>query len=254
MLPVKCIARLKRNMKSGTKKMITLLTYPPAFGLQTSTPFGLKAIMLLNMSGEPWRIEYLADPRRMPHKKLPVIRVDDKIIHDSENIRLFLEERGADFDKGLNAREKAFSLALIRMADEHMYFHALMDRWGSDDVWPAVRAEIFASVPRPIRNLVANGLRRKTLSGMNVHGIGRANPEERLSKLEHDLKAIGALVSEGFLFGETPSAADASVAAMLCNMAANPIETPLARRVKDDPVLTAYSERMATAALQTAAS
>lgn len=230
--------------------MITLLTYPAAFGLPTSTPFGLKAMMLLNMSGEPWRLEYLADPRKMPHKKLPVVRVDGALIHDSETIRHLLEQRGADFDKDLSLREKAFSLALIRMADEHMYFHALMDRWEPDRIWPAVRAELFATVPWPLRSLVARAFRRKTLSGMQVHGIGRARPEERLSKLEHDLQAISALVAEGFVFGDVPGAADACVAAMLCAMMSTRPDTALSVRIKNDEVLSGYTRRMMAAALQ----
>lgn len=55
--------------------MITLITYAPAFGQVAASPFCVKAIWLLNMSGQKWQREDSMDPRRMPKQKLPVIRV-----------------------------------------------------------------------------------------------------------------------------------------------------------------------------------
>ena len=110
--------------------MITLLTFAPAFGQPAASPFCVKAMMLLNMAGVEWTPEYLSDPRKMPYSKLPAIRVNGEIIADSDNIRLWLEARGAEFNQGLTRAEMAYSRALIRMAEEHLYFHVGYDRWG----------------------------------------------------------------------------------------------------------------------------
>ena len=46
------------------------------------------------------------------------------------------------------------------------------------------------------------------------------------------------------MFGETPTAADASVAAMLSNMRATPGKTLLKTRVAEDEILCRYIDRM----------
>lgn len=225
--------------------MITLLTYTASFGTPPARPFCVKAIWLLHISGQPWTREDLADPRKMPHQKLPAIRYNGNIIPDSDNIRIHLEQLGADFDAGLSDMEKATSRALIRMAEEHMYFHIVLDRWGNDDVWPIIRNEYFKMIPKPLRGFITNGLRKACLKGMHAQGLGRLTPTERMARIEPDLQAITTRLWHGaFLFGDHPTAADASVAAMLQNMRATPGKTLLKTRVAEDEILCRYINRM----------
>ena len=136
--------------------MIELMTYGPTFGQAAASPFCVKAMMLLNMAGEKWTPVVLTDPRKMPMAKLPVIRADGELIANSDNIRAWLEARGTDFDDGLTAQERAQSRAMIRMAEEHLYFHVVYDRWADDSVWPIIRDTYFADIPRPIRGIITN--------------------------------------------------------------------------------------------------
>ncbi|MFK7834754.1 MAG: glutathione S-transferase family protein [Sulfitobacter sp.] len=224
--------------------MITLLTFAPAFGQSAASPFCVKAIWLLNMSGQPWQREDLTDPRKMPHQKLPAIRVDGKVIPDSDNIRAHLEAQGADFDGGLSDMEKATSRAFIRMAEEHLYFHIVLDRWGDDTVWPIIRDTYFGTIPKPLRGFVTGKLRKACLQGMDRQGLGRLSPQQRLERLEPDLQAITTRLWHGaFLFGDQPTAADASVAAMLANMRATPGKTLLKTRISEDEILCRYIDR-----------
>lgn len=234
--------------------MITLLTFRPAFGQFAASPFCVKAAWLLNLSGQKWTREDHDDPRRMPHQKLPAIRVGGNLIPDSENLRGFLEDQGADFDPGLSELDKATSRAFIRMAEEHMYFHIVLDRWGNDAVWPIIRDTYFHMIPKPIRGFVTSRLRKQCLSGMQRQGLGRFTEEERMQRLEPDLKAIAARLWHGpFLFGDHPTAADASVAAMLGNMRATPVKTLLQQRIAQDPMLSDYIDRCEVAMGQSAA-
>ena len=224
--------------------MITLLTYKETLGQPAASPFCVKAIWLLNMSGLLWQREDLMDPRKMPHAKLPVLRVGDLLIPDSDNIRAYLEAQGAEFDAGLSDLEKATSRAFIRMAEEHMYFHIILDRWGDEAVWPRIRDTYFDAIPRVIRPLITNPMRKSVLKGMHAQGLGRLSPEERLARLEPDLKAITTRLWHGsFLFGERPTAADASVAAMLEAMRATPGKTLLKTRIAEDEILCRYIDR-----------
>ncbi|MEL6464904.1 MAG: glutathione S-transferase family protein [Pseudomonadota bacterium] len=228
--------------------MLTLVTYPPAFGQPSGSPFCVKALYLLNLSGLPWQRKDTADPRNWPKGKLPALWVDDEIIGDSDNIRAWLEARGARFDDGLSDLDRATSRAFIRMAEEHMYFHVVMDRWGDKAVWPLVRDTYFAAIPTFLRTFITRSIRRMLLRGMDTQGLGRLTAGERLERIEPDLRAITDRLWHGpFLFGSQPSAADASVAAMLGAMASTPGGTALSRRVGQDVMLVDYMRRVEAA-------
>lgn len=228
--------------------MITLTTFHPMFGEPSASSFSTKAIYMLNMAGVTWTRENTNDPRKWPKGKLPAITVDGQIIGDSDNIRAWLESTGADLNKGLSDIDRSTARALIRMAEEHLYFNVVMDRWGNDAVWPVIRDAYFRDVPWVLRGLVTNGLRKKLMRGMHVQGLGRLTPEERLERANQDLEAITARLFEGkFLFGDTPTLADASVAPVLGGLRSTPGDTALSLRVRNDPVLNPYVDRVAEA-------
>ncbi|MEM7631435.1 MAG: glutathione S-transferase family protein [Pseudomonadota bacterium] len=225
--------------------MLTLVTYAPAFGQPSASPFCVKAMYLLNLSGLGWQRRDTNDPRRWPKGKLPALQSDTEVIGDSDNIRTYLEEQGADFDAGLTDLQRASSRTLIRMVEEHLYFHILMDRWGDNAVWPTIRETYFKALPALLRRLIANRIRKDVLRGMHAQGMGRLTAGERLDRVEPDLQAITTHLWQGpFLFGRTPTAADASVGAMLGAMASTPEGTALSRRVRGDLILSRYISRV----------
>lgn len=229
--------------------MITLLTYAPSFGQPAASPFCVKAMMLLNMAGAAWTPEVLPDPRKMPYGKLPVIRVGHETIADSDNIRAWLEGQGTDFDAGLTPQQRAYSRALIRMVEEHLYFHVVYDRWADNAVWPVTRDSYFGMIPRPLRGLITNRIRKPVIASLHQMGIARFTPQERLARAEPDLQAITKLLTTPFLFGDRPTAADASIAPQLAGMMATPVPTLLGDRVRGDHVLVDYVARVREATL-----
>ncbi|ABG29911.1 Glutathione S-transferase [Roseobacter denitrificans OCh 114] len=225
--------------------MIKLLTFPPAFGLFAASPFCVKAAYLLNMSGQKWEREDMLDPRKMPYGKLPAIRAGERLIADSDRIQTYLESEGADFNKGLSDLDKANARAFIRMSEEHLYFHLVLDRWADDAIWPKVRDVYFSQVPPGLRHVIAAGVRRKTLSGLHSQGLGRLSQEERLARIEPDIDAITMRLRHShFLFGDQPTAADASVAPMLAAATASPGVTLMGRMIEGNEVLMAYIARV----------
>ncbi|UUV05683.1 glutathione S-transferase family protein [Ruegeria sp. YS9] len=225
--------------------MLTLLTYPSAFGLFSASPFCVKTAMMLQHSGQAWQRSDMLDPRKMPHQKLPVLRTPERLIPDSDLIRDWLEQKGAAFDQGLSDVEKAQSRALVRMAEEHLYFHIVLDRWGNDEVWPILRETFFTGIPALIRKPVSNAIRKSVLKGITSQGIGRFSLPERMDRLERDLEAISAYLWQSrFLLADQPTSADMSVGPMLAAMRATPADTPLTRRIKQDNLLNSYVDRM----------
>jgi len=224
--------------------MMTLYTFAPSFGQISASPFSVKAIWMMQLSGQPWQREILADPRKMPKGKLPVLRDGDRMIADSDAIRAYLEGKGAAFDEGLSDLDRANARAFIRMAEEHMYFHQVMDRWGHEDVWPIIRDTYFDMIPKPIRGIVTGRLRKQLMRGLDAQGLGRFTESERLERLEADLQAIAArLWQTKFLFADVPTSADLSVAAVLGGMRASPAPTLLSQRIATDAVLCDYIDR-----------
>ena len=110
--------------------MITLYTFGPAFGLPDPSPFVMKTEVLLKMSGLPYQTKR-ADVRKAPKKKLPFIRdADGSVIADSTLIRFHLERiHGIDFDAGLSAAERGIAWAVEKLAEDHLYWVAMRERW-----------------------------------------------------------------------------------------------------------------------------
>ena len=226
--------------------MLKLIVYPPAFGAPSASPFCVKAMCFLKMAGAEWDVVNKPDPRKAPKGKLPVLVIGQREIPDSEDIRAYLEQEfSVDFDEGLDSEQRAVSRAVIRMCDEHLYFGLVCDRWLNDANWVVLREEFFGMIPKLIRGFVTNKIRKKTRESMLAQGIGRHSEAERLARVDKDILAIKALLgNKPFLFGEIPTAADASVGPVLAAMAGSPTETDLSKRVKNDAPLMAYLERV----------
>ncbi|MDU9004236.1 glutathione S-transferase family protein [Sedimentitalea todarodis] len=233
------------NIHPKEHHMLLLYTYPRGFGQFSLSPFCVKAAAFLQLSGLNWSRRDFDDPRKMPQAKLPVLHTDERLIPDSNNIRRYLENEGAIFDPDLSDMQRAQSHALTRMAEEHLYFNLVLDRWGNDAVWPTIRDRYFANVPALLRRPVANGLRRKLMQGLATHGIARFSDKDRLARVEQDLQAIqSCLWQSPFLMGNRPTSADLSVGPMLAAIRSTPVQTPLSRRVAADAQLSDYIARL----------
>lgn len=234
--------------------MLELQTYVPAFGSPSASPFGGKVIALLNMAGVEYTIKYGADPRKAPKQKLPVLTDGNEVIADSDFIRAHLENtRDVDFDAGLSKSERATSRALIRMVEEHLYFALICDRWLIDDNWDHVRAKFFGKIPALIRGFATKQIRKQVQAQVIAQGMGRHSVKEQLARADRDITAItDFLGAKPFLFGDAPTAADASVIPMLKAIAGSPTPTLLSNRVNNDALLTAYLERGCAALFPTA--
>ena len=102
--------------------MITLYTFGPYFGLPDTSPFVIKAMLLLKFAG----LEYSEDRGgfgKAPKGKLPYIDDDGLIVADSTFIRFHIEKKyGFDFDAGLAPEQRAVAWAAEKMCEEHLYF------------------------------------------------------------------------------------------------------------------------------------
>lgn len=229
--------------------MLKLVTYPAAFGQPSASAFCVKAMCFLKMAGANWEISGTSDPRKAPKSKLPLLLDGETMIPDSEDIRDFLQEKyNIDFDEGLSASERATSRAIIRMCDEHLYFVLVCERWLNDANWAVIREKFFDMIPSLLRGMISNRIRKTARASVYGQGIARHSEAERFARADKDIKAIMALLAhKPFLFGDNPTAADASAGPILASLACSPNETMLSKRVNEDAPLMAYIERVQAA-------
>ena len=233
--------------------MMILRTYPAGFGCASLSPFCVKAMHFLNACGEDWRPDVLTDPRRAPKGKFPVLVDDDDIIPDSCAIRTHLQHKtGTDFDAGLSDRDRALAHAMARMAEEHLYFAVVRDRWLNDAHWIHVKATYFDAIPAIVRGFVTRGIRKGVVRDLDGQGLGRLTEDELCDRVAVDLNAIRGSLRGPYMMGAHASSADYSVGPMLSALAASPGQSKLKSLIVEDGVLMDYAHRVAELVAPTA--
>ncbi len=225
--------------------MLNLITYPGNFGEPSDSPFCVKAMCLLEMSGQKWKPKFTSNPRKAPKQKLPILQIESQIIPDSDQIRDYLEQAyPINFDEGLTAEQQAVSRALIRMVEEHLYFAVVHDRWVNDANWAHIRKAYFRTIPFPLNGIVSRMIRKKVMGQLNGQGMGRHNSEERFERAKKDVMAIQNILGRKlFLFGDHPTAADASVVPILRASITTPVETELSSLIRQNDAVMEYLAR-----------
>ena len=133
--------------------MITLYSFGPAFGLPDPSPFVSKAELLLKMARLPYTIDTHGF-RKAPKGKLPYIVDDGEAVADSTFIRWHLEKKyHIDFDRGLNAEQRAIAWAFEKMLEDHLYWAVVKDRWLNDANFAKGPRKFFRGLPAPIQPL-----------------------------------------------------------------------------------------------------
>lgn len=225
--------------------MLKLVTFGPMFGLPDPSPFVMKAMALLKMSGLPHTFEP-GDPRKGPKQKIPWLIDGDRVIADSTFIQRHLETvYGIDFYPGVDARQKAVGWAVEKMCEDHLYFLGVHERWAKDENFDKGPRQFFQIVPAILRPLVVAQVRRQVRNQLKAQGTGRHNEEEILYLAARDYAAIATLLGEKrYLFADRPTATDATVHAFLAAATAPFFDGPMRQAVLRHDNLAAYEARL----------
>ncbi|MGC9420029.1 MAG: glutathione S-transferase family protein, partial [Rhodovulum sp.] len=223
--------------------MLALNVFSPALGTISPSPFSVKALLLLEMSGLPYT-RCAGDPRKAPRGKLPVLVDGGEAIPDSEAIRAHLARaHGFDPDAALNARQRAEAAAIRALVEDHLYWALVHARW--IDRAEATRAAFFGRLPAPLRGPIFALVRRQVARALHGQGMGR-HPAEAIYSMGADgLVALAKLVGEApYVFGDRPSSIDTVVFGFLENVIAADLDTPLKDAALGLPALVAYHRRL----------
>jgi glutathione S-transferase len=188
--------------------MLTLYGFGPLFGLPDPSPFVLKTLTQLKMSGLPFRLER-ARPAEAPKGKIPFIRDGELTLGDSVFILDHLKRAyGVDLDTHLSPRQLGQAWALERMLEDHLYWAIVHARWAIDANFEKGPAQFFAGAPEAARRAGQAGMR----GVLHGQGFGRHSEAEVAELAERDFAAAAALLGDGpFLFGKTPCSVDATL-------------------------------------------
>lgn len=222
--------------------MLKLLVFPPSFGLRSPSPFAMKAIALMQMSGLEYTLES-ADPRKAPRKKLPVLLDGALKIPDTAHIQTHLQvHHGVNFDASLNAAEIAVAQAFRCLMEDHLYWVAVHGRWIEHP--DSIREAFFGAVPAPLRQLVFRMVQNKIRAALDGHGMGRHTPEQIHAFGRADIQALAEFLGDKqYFFGDTPTSIDATLYAMLTTTLVPPLEDSVKTEVLSHKNLVAYRSR-----------
>jgi glutathione S-transferase len=227
--------------------MIILHQFPPCYGLPNASPFCMKVENYLRMAGLPYQSAYGYAMAKAPKGKLPFIEDGGCLVADSGLIIEYLKTRyGNRLDRHLSERERATSLALIRLMDEHLYWAAVIQPlWVEDEGWETTRAQFFATLGGLMRYTFPGRARRRIQQQMRGHGMGRHSRDEIYQLACADLDALSDFLGDRpFFHGERPTTLDATAYAFLANIIEPPIASPAQRHALALQNLVDYCRRM----------
>ena len=222
--------------------MLTLLTFNPALGTHTPSPFTMKADALLAMSGLPYNREY-GDLRKMPRNKLPVLRAGTTLIPDSAHIQSYLEtEHGILFDDVLSAGDRSTAAAFRAMIEHHLYFLAMHFRWMEHG--DAIKQAFFGQVPAILRGFIFDRVLKDVKKTLYLQGLGRHTRDELIEFQCRDLQALAIqLGDKPYLLGDRPTSVDASAYGLLHNLIDCELDTPGKSEAGRHENIFAYCDR-----------
>ena len=167
--------------------------------------------------------------RKSPKGKFPFVKIDGKILPDSELIIDYLKGKFGDVaDNKLDKKQKALTVLLEEVFSERLYWIMLYMRWQNDAVWPILREAFFSSLPGFAKLFIPNLVRRKTLRDLYSQGTGRHSYEEVLQMGYKTLDAIAVMLGDNHYFqGEKLTSIDATAFGFLANIVWLPYEDAL---------------------------
>jgi glutathione S-transferase len=224
--------------------MITLYGFGSYLGMPDGSPYVMKAEILLRMAGLAY-VKNTAAPDQGPKGKLPFIDDAGEIVADTTFIRAQIERKyGFDFDRGLDAVERAEAWAIERMIEDHLYWCCLHMRWGIAENFAKGPAHFFDRAPEAIRDKIRDAARAKVLGYLQAQGMGRHTPEEITALGTRTLEALASLLGKRlWLMGDEPCGTDAALSGMLATLLNPSLDSALRQRGLAQTSLARYIDR-----------
>jgi glutathione S-transferase len=224
---------------------LRLFTFGPGWGLPTAGPFGLKLEACLRTLGVAYERHLENDTRKGPKRKSPWIEDGEAVLGDTELILAHVERStGRALDRDLSNADRARSLALRRMLEEHYHQVFEYELCVLDEGFACLRELIASGIPALIRPLAFRLLRRGMKHHLFERGIARHRPDEIELQGRTDIDALAAWLGDREWFiTDWPTQADASAFGLLAVTIRSNLPTPVCRYARTKPNLVAFVDR-----------
>jgi glutathione S-transferase len=169
---------------------------------------------------------------------LPAVYIDGQTISDSENIiRHFESCTDSALDGILTTAQDAQRVMLWRLMNGSIYQHMVAERWLDPGVYPTF-VESFRSMllPAPLRSLwpLVKPLLARRVRGRYTKSVAHLSCEDRLEFASENFSALSRhLGDQDYLFGSSPTSADAFLFAYTYAFLAMPFDSPTGRMIKE---------------------
>lgn len=225
---------------------LRLYTFPAAWGLPTAGPFGLKLEVCLQMLDVAYERFIEGDNRKGPKRKSPWIEEGDLRLGDTELILQHVQRtRGKVLDAELSPADRARSLVLRRMLEEHYHQVFEYELGVLDEGFTHLRKLLAGQIPAPLAAIVAQLVRRSLKKHLFERGIARHTAEEVAAMGRADVDAISAWLGDREWFiADHPTKADASAFGLLAVSIRSPLPTPVCAYARTRPNLVAFVDRV----------
>jgi glutathione S-transferase len=233
-------------MTDSSARPIVVYTFSSAWGapVPTVSPFGLKLLTWLKMNEVPYELRFEDNPGKGPKGKCPWVEIDGERIGDSQLVIERLAKRGKSLDDALSPQQRAVATATRLMLEEHyhqVWEHQLFIHEGG---WKR-GLEFFDSIPKLLRSVARNHIRRQLRKQLIARGVGRHDQAQIVQMGKVVLDSMDDLIGDGpYFFGETPTDIDAVVFGFLAVTHWTPVESPLWDHFRKRARLGKYCDRM----------
>ncbi len=225
---------------------IQMVQFAGGYGVASFSPFCLKLQAYLRLTGIPYRAVNARDTSKAPTGKMPYIIDGSQTVGDSGRIISHLKNKSQkDPDTGLTRQQRAQSLALTRLLEEHFAWTMVYSRWLDPDNAGTLKKVFFGKIPTPIRLVVVPMLVRRVRRSLWGQGIGRHDKATIYQMGCDDLDALAdALGNQDYFFGDTPTTIDTVAYGFLANLLNTPFTSPLQNHARKHATLVAYVARL----------
>ncbi|KAF4687595.1 hypothetical protein FOZ60_003760 [Perkinsus olseni] len=174
--------------------------------------FCTKLHIWLELSGLPYTLVGVGRPDG-PYGKVPYIELNGKAYGDSSAIVEMLSEKyNKDLDADLSPEQKAMSVALQRMVEEHAYFLTVADMSLQEGAFDILVNKLM-KLSTVAKWVFPTFLMRSLKACLNGQGIGRLPEAERRQRMELDIEALSVILGNKkyFVNDKRPTTIDATV-------------------------------------------